>query len=197
MFASSFHIEFELLLPKIKEAARFSFRGVNRCDRDEAAADLIAATWSAWSGLIKRGRSPLEVGPIGILKFALKYVRSGRRVGNPGSGRGRLDFWNHRAQRALGFRLISLASARRQGALRSWIAADHRSTPADSAAFLIDFEHWLGRLSERRRLSAELLSQGYGTKEVAHQLGVTPGAISQARTQLARNWDKFQQDRTA
>jgi hypothetical protein len=45
-------------------------------------------------------------------------------------------------------------------------------------------------------MSAELLSQGYGTKEVAHELGVTPGAISQARTGLARNWDKFQQDRT-
>ena len=197
MTAYSFHREFELLLPKIKEAARFSFRGLNPSDRDEAAADLIAATWSAWSGLIKRGRSPLEVGPIGILRFAFKHVRNGRRVGNPGSGRGRIDLWNHRAQRALGFRLISLASARRQGELRSWVAKDHRSTPADHAVFLIDFEDWLGRLSERRRLSAELLSQGYGTKEVAHQLGVTPGAISQARTELARNWDKFQQDRTA
>jgi hypothetical protein len=196
MNASSFHQEFESLLPKIKEAARFAFRGLNPCDRDEALADLIAATWSAWSGLIKRGRSPLEVGPIGILNFALKYVRAGRRVGNPGSGRGRMDLWSHRAQRALGFRLISLASARRQGALRSWIASDHRSTPADHAVFLIDFEDWLGRLSERRRLSAELLSQGYGTKEVADQLGVSPGAISQARTELAGNWNEFQGDRT-
>jgi hypothetical protein len=196
MTASSFHREFELLLPKIKEAARFSFRGLNHSDRDEAVADLIAATWSAWSGLIERGRSPLEVGPTGILKFAIKYVRGGRRVGNPGSGRGRMDLWNHRAQRALGFRLISLASARQQGALRSWVVNDHRSTPADHATFLIDFREWLDRLPERRRLSAEMLSQGYGTAEVAHQLGVSPGAISQARTELARNWEKFQQDRT-
>jgi hypothetical protein len=108
-----------------------------------------------------------------------------------------MDLWNHRAQRALGFRLISLALARHQGELRSWVTKDHRSTPADHAVFLIDFEDWLGRLSERRRLSVELLSQGYGTTEVAHQLGVTPGAISQARTELARNWDRFQQDRTA
>jgi hypothetical protein len=108
-----------------------------------------------------------------------------------------MDLWNHRAQRALGIRLISLASARRKGELRSWVAKDHRSTPADHAVFLIDFEDWLGRLSERRRLSAEMLSQGYGTTEVANQLGVTPGAISQSRTELAKNWDKFQQDRTA
>jgi hypothetical protein len=73
-----------------------------------------------------------------------------------------MELWNHRAQRALGFRLISLASARQEGELRSWVAIDHRSTPADHAVFLIDFEVWLDRLS------AELLSQGYGTKEVAH-----------------------------
>jgi hypothetical protein len=105
--------------------------------------------------------------------------------------------WNHRTRTALGFRLISLASARQQGELRSWVANDHRSTPADHAAFLIDFKDWLGRLSERRRLSAELLSQGYRTTEVAHQLGVTPAAISQARTELATNWAAFQQDRMA
>jgi DNA-binding NarL/FixJ family response regulator len=196
MTAKCFHEQFEALLPKIKESARFAFRGLNPSDREEAEADLIAASWSAWSGLIKKGRSPLEVGPMGILTNAIRYVRSGRRVGNPGSGRGRMDLWNHRSQRALGFRRISLASARRQGELRSWVAKDHRSTPADHAVFLIDFEDWLGRLSERRRLSAELLSQGYGTKEVAHQLGVSAGAISQARTELARNWASFQQDRT-
>jgi hypothetical protein len=191
-----FHEQFEALIPKILEAATFAFRGLNRSDRDEAIADVCAAAWSAWYGLIKRGKDPLEIGPIGILTNAIRYVKNGRRVGNPGSGRGRMDLWNHRAQRALGFRLISLASARQEGALRSWVANDHRSTPADHAVFLIDFEDWLGRLSERRRLSAELLSQGYGTMEVAHELGVTPGAISQARTELARNWEKFQQDRT-
>ena len=197
MTAKCFHEQFEALLPKIKESARFAFRGFNPSDREEAVADVCAAAWSAWHGLINRGKDPLEVGPMGILTNAIRYVRSGRRVGNPGSGRGRIDLWNHRAQRALGFRLISLAAARRQAGLRAWIASDHRSTPADHASFLIDFQDWLGRLPARRRLSAELLSQGYGTGEVASQVGVSAAAISQARTELARNWDKFQQDRTA
>jgi hypothetical protein len=108
-----------------------------------------------------------------------------------------MDLWNHRSQKALGFRLLSLASAQQEGELKSWVANDHRSTPADHAVFLIDFGNWLDRLPERRRLSAELLSQGYGTGEVAVQLGVTPGAISQARTELARSWNEFQRDRTA
>ena len=90
-----------------------------------------------------------------------------------------MDPWSWRAQKANGFNLVSLASARQEGELKAWIANDHRSTPADHACFLIDFEDWLGRLSERRRLSAELLSQGFGTNEVALQVGVTPAAISQ------------------
>jgi hypothetical protein len=197
MLATSFHEEFEAFLPRIKEAARFAFRGLNAADRAEAVADLTAATWSAWSGLIKRGQNPLEVGPIGILTNSVRYVKNGRRVGNKGSGRGRMDIWNHRTQRATGFKLISLAAAQRDGELRAWIAGDQRTTPADHAAFLVDFQEWLGRLPELRRLSAELLSQGYGTLEVAERVGLSPGAISQARAALQRSWSEFQQDRTA
>ena len=194
MTAACFHQQFESLIPKIREAARFAFRALNASDRDEAVADVCAAAWSAWHGLIKRGKDPMEIGPYGILTNAIRYVRNGRRVGNPGSGRGRIDLWNHRAQKALGLRLVSLASAQEEGELRAWVANDYRSTPADHAAFLIDFEDWLGRLPERRRLSAEMLAQGFGTLEVAKQVGVSPGAISQSRTALEKNWKEFQQD---
>jgi DNA-directed RNA polymerase specialized sigma24 family protein len=195
MTAACFHEQFEAVLPKIKEAAGFSFRGLNPSDREEAIADVCAAAWSAWHGLIKRGKDPMEVGPIGILTNAIRYVRNGRRVGNKGSGRGRMDPWHWKAQKRDGFRIVSLASARQEGDLKAWVANDHRSTPADHAAFLIDFEDWLDRLPERRRRSAELLSQGYGTAEVAQQVGVSPGAISQARTALEKSWNEFQQDR--
>jgi hypothetical protein len=48
MTATCFHEQFEALLPKIKESARFAFRAVNPSDRDEAVADVCAAVWSAW-----------------------------------------------------------------------------------------------------------------------------------------------------
>ena len=108
-----------------------------------------------------------------------------------------MDPWHWKAQQRDGFRIVSLASARQEGDLKAWVASDHRSTPADHAAFLIDFQDWLGRLSERRRLSAELLAEGFGTNEVAQQVGVTPAAISQARTALERNWKEFQADPVA
>ncbi len=197
MTALAFHEQFEALLPQIKEAAGFAFRRRSREDREEAIADVCAAAWSAWHCLIKRGKNPLEVGPTGILANAIRYVCNGRRVGNRGGGRGRMDPWKWKAQRRDGFRIVSLATARQEGDLKAWVANDHRSTPADHAAFLIDFEDWLGRLSDRRRQSAELLAQGFGTLEVAQQVGLSPGAISQARTALERNWNEFQDDRTA
>jgi hypothetical protein len=196
MIALDFHRQLEALIPQFKQTAGFAFRGSCPEDRDEAITDVLAAAWSAWHGLIGRGKNPLEIGPHGILNNAVRYVRNGRRVGNPGYGRGRMDIWNHRAQKALGLRLVSLAAAQRDGDLKAWVAGDHRSTPADHAAFLVDYQDWLGRLSERRRLSAELLSQGYGTLEVAQQVGVTPAAITQARAALAKSWSEFQQDRT-
>ncbi len=197
MTAVCFHKQFEALIPKIKEAASFAFRAFSPVERDEAVADVIAATWSAWHGLIRRGKNPLEVGPYGILANAIRYTRNGRRVGNPGSGRGRMDPWQRKAQRLGGFKLVSLASARRSGEWRPWVMNDHKSTPADHAVFLIDFEDWLDRLPERRRLSAQLLAQGYGTNEVAKQVGVSPGAISQSRAALEKNWKAFQADPVA
>src|SRR5271166_6191895 len=110
MTVTCFDRKFEAYIPKIEEAAKFAFRALNPSDRDEAVADVCAGVWSAWHGLIKRGKDPMEIGPYGILTNAIRYVRNGRRVGNPGSGRGRIDLWNHRAQKALGLRLVSLAS---------------------------------------------------------------------------------------
>jgi hypothetical protein len=197
MTAIAFQKQFEALLPQMKELARFAFRRRNPEDREEAIADVCAAVWSSWCGLVRRGSNPMEVGWTGILNNAIRYVRNGRRLGNPGCGRGRTDLWQRKTQRLAGFKLVSLADAQRDGSIRAWVANDHRSTPAMHAAFLIDFQDWLGRLSERRRLSAELLALGFGTKEVAEQVGVTPSAISQARSELARNWEAFQHDRTA
>jgi hypothetical protein len=108
-----------------------------------------------------------------------------------------MDICNHLTQRALGFKLISLAAAQRDGELRAWIAGDQRTTPADHATFLIDFREWLDGLPERRRRAAELLSRGYGTLEVSQLVGLSPGAISQARTALEKNWEAFQADPVA
>ena len=102
MTATAYQRQFESLLPQIKEVAGFAFRRRNPEDREEAIADVCAAAWSAWCGLIKRGSNPMEVGWTGILANAIRFVRSGRRIGNRGCGRGRVDLWNWKVQRRVG-----------------------------------------------------------------------------------------------
>jgi hypothetical protein len=80
------------------------------------------------------------------------------------------------------------------GTWRDWIVADNRCTPAEEAAFRLDFAAWLASLPARRRRMAELLSLGYGTGEVAKELGITAPAVTQARAWLERSWRRFQRE---
>jgi hypothetical protein len=77
-------------------------------------------------------------------------------------------------------------------AWREWLAEDNRVSPADEAAFRLDFRAWMDGLPGRKRRIAELLALGHETGAVAALLGVTPSAVSQSRTWLARSWRRFQ-----
>src|SRR3954447_15146498 len=73
------HRQFKAALPALTTTARLAFRRLGRQDRDEAIAAVHAAAWSAWHGLLARGRDPLAVGACGIANNAVRYVRNGRR----------------------------------------------------------------------------------------------------------------------
>ena len=194
------HAQFEAALPAITSTARYAFRRRRYQDRAEAVAEAQAAAWSAWAGLLKKGKDPVTVGVHGIANNAVRYVRNGRRLGHRGGGRGSMDVYHFKAQSACGFRVVGLdrdadiEPGKGSDAWKQWLACDNRVGPADEAAFRIDFAAWLDSLPTRRRRVAELLAEGHETGVVARMLGVTPGAISQARTWLASSWRQFQSD---
>jgi hypothetical protein len=176
---------------------QFAFRHRRFHDRMEAVAEACACAWKAWRGLIDRGKDPRVVGVCGIAGFALRHALKGRKIGNPNCGRGAMDVLNPRAQRATGVHVIADVDVQQpqdsEGAgWKERIASTNRYTPADEAAFRIDFGIWLSGLPVRRRRTAELLAAGHGTKSVAEQLGVTPAAVSLARPWLAASWHRFQ-----
>jgi len=172
--------QFTAHLSVVEDAARFAFRRHRRQDREEAVAEARAAAWSAWRGLIRKGKDPLAVGVTGIANNAIRYVRNGRRVGNPSTGgRSVMDVHNKKS----GCTVL---------ALDDWAVGDRRWTPADEAAFRCDMTEWLASLLPRRRSTAILLAEGRGTKEVAELLNLTPAAISQARSWLERSWREYQ-----
>jgi hypothetical protein len=187
------HRAFEAALARIDRTIRYHFRRWPRGRREEAFAEARAATWAAWHGLILRGRDPVAV--VGIAANACRAVKNGRAVGgNRSVGRGAMDVHHPRVLRMLGFRVLSFEEldGAPTGTWQDWLAADNRYGPADEAAFRVDFAAWLAGLPERKRRAAELLAEGLGTGEVATRLGVTPGAVSQARVWLAGSWLRFQ-----
>src|SRR4051812_10565718 len=146
---SDVHRQFEAALPAVTNAARYAFRRRRPQDREDAVAEARAAAWSAWHGLLQRGKDPVAVGVHGIAANAIRYVRNGRRLGHKGGGRGSMDVYHPRAQAACGFTLVGLDTiddpvlATPSSAWRQRLAEDNRSTPADEAAFRLDFPPWL------------------------------------------------------
>ena len=189
--------QFTAHLPAVDNAAGYAFRRRRRQDREEAVAEATAAAWSAWHGLIGKGKDPLAVGVTGIAKNAIRYVRNGRRVGNTTCGRGAMDVFR-KAQKAREFKLVSLDSNDQfipgwlVGTWKEWLACDHRVGPADAAAFRVDFAAWLTGLPRRKRQIAELLAEGHEPGLVARLVGVSPARVSQLRTELAGSWESFQ-----
>jgi hypothetical protein len=192
--------QFTATLSAVEDAVRFAFRKRLRPQEyEEALAEARAAAWSAWHGLIKRGKDPVAVGVHGIATNAVRYVRNGRKVGNLARGQAAMDVYHRKAQAKGGFNLVSLDSGDEfhpdrpfGGAWREWLAEDNRATPADEACFHVDFETWLESLPARKRQMAVLLAEGLGTSAVARLLGVTMPAVSIARTWLEASWRAFQ-----
>src|SRR6185437_6996911 len=113
--------------------------------------------WSAWVGLIVRGRDPLEVGVCVIANFAVRYVRNGRRVANRTCGCGAMDVYHPRAQRARGFQVINTGDNEETLDGPEAGVWTNCCTPADEACFRVDFAAWLEALAPRRRQTAQLL----------------------------------------
>ena len=138
--------QFTATLSAVEDAVKFAFRRRLRPQEyEEALAEARAAAWSAWHGLVERGKDPVEVGVHGIAANAIRWVRARRKVGNTNCGRGAMDVYHPRAQAACGFTLVSLDSDHVDAedparvSWREWLAEDNKVTPADEAAFHLDF----------------------------------------------------------
>jgi hypothetical protein len=84
-------------------------------------------------------------------------VFQGRRVGNAHCGRGAMDIHHPRARKLSGLTIVSLdrhagpEDEAESDAWREWLAEDNRVSPADEAAFRVDFQAWLDGLPARKR----------------------------------------------
>ena len=183
---------FEELLPAIEQQAVVAFRSLPPDEREDLIAEVVANAFCAYKRLVDRGMADVAYAtPLAC--YAIKQIRSGRRVGSKLNVR---DATSEYCQLAKGIRIERLDrfDPEEQG-WQEIVVEDRHAGPADIAATRIDFTAWLKTLAPRLRRIAKTLAAGETTSGVARRFGVTHGRVSQIRRELMGRWDIFTADR--
>jgi hypothetical protein len=183
------HKQFLRILPVITRIAQYAFRNRGPESRDEATAEVIAAAYTMFIGLVQAGREAL-VYPSPLALYGIKQVKVGRKAATKLNVR---DVSSEYCQLRKGVTVERLDHLDRD--TESWhevLVEDRHAGPAETAASRIDFADWLRLLSRRRRKIATTLAMGETTGEAAKLFRVSQGRISQLRRELRDSWRQFQ-----
>ena len=185
----AWHAAFLTMLPKIQDHARFRFRQLPRDQRDEMVQEAVANACAAFARLVERGVADSATWS-SLGKYAVRQVWDGRKVGGSLNKR---DVSSDYCQNRTGVRVENLY--RWDEVKQEWqemILEDRHLTPADVAAFRIDFTEFLSSLSRRNQKLALDLAKGHATSWVARKFRLSAGRISQLRRELFEAWQEFQ-----
>lgn len=180
---------FVAMLPTIQNVTRYAFRRQRADRRQELIASAIASAFVGFKRLVDRDRTE-NAHPSVLAWFGVRQVCDGRKVGGHRNSKDALSDY---AQRRRNFRVVGLDDKvpRARGVERI-VIEDRRASPADIAAFRIDFADWLGHLRPQLRTLALVLAVGNTPSEAAGRFHVSRSRISQLRGELKASWQAFQ-----
>ena len=183
--------EFLQMLPMIERQARRAFKQLDPEAQEDAVSDVVAHAMCAYRQLHERNELQRAFASA-LTRYAIARYRDGRRCGTSQCCR---DVYSCQARRRAGFDLCSLGTPGGQvGAWRECLI-ENRVTPIpEQVAFRVDFPRWLNTQTPRYRCVAERLLRGHSTGEVAKQLKMSPGRVSQLRRAFADSWFQFIND---
>ena len=180
------------MLPKIRRQASIKLRHLRAEAREEFVAEVVARTYCAWCRLVEQGR-PEIARPTPLVKYAVRQVRAGRRVGCRQNSQ---DILSTQIRGINGLTIERIDRRDPQnGAWNELLVEDRKAGPAETAAARLDLSAWLRTLPKRNRKIATALALGESTGAVAEQFGLTAGRVSQLRVWLREHWEQFQSDR--
>jgi hypothetical protein len=183
------YAEFLAMLPAIRRSAQLAFRKLPPELRHDLIEEVVANSYVAFARLVERGQAD-RASATPLARFAIAQICVGRRVGS----RLRIgDALSNYAQFRKQFSVERLDQfSEEDGCWGEILVENKRATPADVAAWRIDFASWLRRLTARLRKIALALAAGETTSAAARMFGVSPARISQIRDLLRRSWEEFQ-----
>ena len=141
------------------------------------------------SRLAEQGRADAAT-PTSLAKYAVAQIRGGRRVATPLNIK---DVSSEYCQQRKGVRVRSLQRwDHRSEEWTEMVVEDRHSTPAELAAFRIDFRAFLKSLSRRDRRVALKMARGHATSWIAKKFKISAARVSQLRRELDEAWQEFQ-----
>ncbi len=158
---------FEVIMPEIESRSRRHFWHLRGAARDEAVAESVAQAWGLYRSAIARGNHRFT--PYSLTWFANRAVDSGRRF----AGYKKSDALDHGA---IGFDALDA-----EGQSRIARALIQRQTPVfDQVRITIDWPEFLrSDLGEREAWMTDELAAGSTRSEIARELGLSPGRVTQ------------------
>ncbi len=176
------------MLPTITRIAHQNFAHLDPEAKAEATAEVVAAAFIMFVGLVRDGRESLAF-PSVLAMYGVRRVRIGRQAATPNNVR---DISSLYCQLQKGVTLERLDRYDcEQGGWMEVLVEDRHSGPADVARVRIDFADWLRTLPRRTRRIAQVLATGETTSAVAKRFHVSVARISQLRRQLYEAWLEF------
>ena len=187
--SACWHENFLQMLPKIQDHASYMFRNLQGDNRDEAIQEVVCNCCVAFARLVERGEVEAATWS-SLAKYAVAQVRSGRRVGCSLNIK---DASSEYCQQQKGVEVRHLHCwDHRNEEWTEMVVEDRHSTPAELAAFRIDFRAFLKTLSRRDRKVALKLARGHATSWIAKKFKISAARVSQLRRELCEAWHQFQ-----
>ncbi len=172
------------LLPQIERQARKAFYDRQPAEREELIQEVVANTYVAFARLVQLGKQELAYATP-LVMYAVRHVRSGRRVGTPVNKRDVLSPAN---------RHVTVEPLQRfdHGEWKEILVEDKRVGPAETAAARLDVAKWFRKLPTVKRRIARVLASGESTQGAAKLLGLSSGRVSRLRRELQASWRELQ-----
>ena len=180
------HAKFVAMLPAIKQIAHRAFSSHEREAREELVQEVVANCYVAFARLVQLGKVDVAFATP-LANYAVRQIRSGRRVGSKLNAGDVLSPANHRVV-VRHFDQVE----QQDGVWRDALVEDRRAGPAETACARVDLAQWFRSLPRRRRQIAKVLAAGETTKAAAKKFNVTAGRVSQVRRELEAAWQQFQ-----
>ena len=182
------HKKFLAMLPLIRRHAAVSFRQLDPEARAEAIQEVVANALVAFHRLVELGKTDVAF-PSPLARYGVAQVRAGRRVGASLNCKD-ISSLHCQNQKHLTLERLDHFDTEEM----CWaevLVEDRHAGPAETAASRIDFASWLRSLSRQKRKVATTLATGESTRTTARKFNMSPGRVSQIRSELKKAWEMF------